>query len=238
MLVTDHQTAGRGRQQRTWHDDPGNAMLMSVLLRPPVEVASLIPLLQGVAVVEALTELAASVTARDADGSSGLEPPKFGLKWPNDVLVASSGERKLAGILAEAVTTQQPEGIAVVLGTGLNLRWSTMPPADIAARAITLEEVLGGAVDRWEVVNVVLGALDRWLTVLYQQGADGLLPEYERRCLTLGRSVAFSTAGTDGGQHGTVVRGIGAGIRGDGALRIATDTGEVVVMAGDAHHVP
>jgi BirA family biotin operon repressor/biotin-[acetyl-CoA-carboxylase] ligase len=84
VVVADHQTAGRGRLDRTWVTPPRSALTFSVLLTPdrvPVARWPWLPLLAGVAVVAGV---------RRATGLGGA------LKWPNDVLL---GESKLAGIL-------------------------------------------------------------------------------------------------------------------------------------------
>lgn len=221
VLVTDHQTAGRGRQSRAWHDDPGNAMLMSVLLRPPRPVVPIVPLLAGLAVTDGAT---AVVEAADgSDGSASLA-----LKWPNDVLVPALAERKLSGILAEAVTAPS---LAVVVGMGLNLRWGTQPPADVAARAATLEEVAGRPVDRWDVARAVLAALDRWLVTAEGDGGhDSVLEEYRRRCCTIGRAVRLE-------RPADVIEGTAVSVADDGALVVETSDGLVSVTAGDAHHL-
>jgi BirA family biotin operon repressor/biotin-[acetyl-CoA-carboxylase] ligase len=101
VLVADHQTAGRGRLDRSWDDEPGDALLVSVLLRPdlPPDRWFLLTFAGGLAAAEIC----------------GAE-----LKWPNDVMV---GSRKLAGLLAEA------SGDAVVVGMGLNLRPSAVEGA-------------------------------------------------------------------------------------------------------------
>ena len=92
VVVADHQTAGRGRLGRTWVAPPGASLLMSLLLRPtvPVDRRHVLVMAAGLAMAEAV-ETETGVIA--------------GLKWPNDLLV---GERKLAGILAEAAG---PEGM-------------------------------------------------------------------------------------------------------------------------------
>ncbi|MGI9597513.1 MAG: biotin--[acetyl-CoA-carboxylase] ligase, partial [Acidimicrobiales bacterium] len=117
VLVTDHQTAGRGRQRRNWHDDPGNALLVSVLLRPGRNLAPLLPLLTGVAAVDAVT------TLLEPDHADRPDRP-VGLKWPNDVLAPALDDRKLAGILAESTTVAparpgtDDEPMIVVVGMG------------------------------------------------------------------------------------------------------------------------
>jgi BirA family transcriptional regulator, biotin operon repressor / biotin---[acetyl-CoA-carboxylase] ligase len=92
VVTADEQSAGRGRQGRTWSAAPGRALLCSIVIRDPV---ALLPLAAGVAVAEVVGPLAR-------------------LKWPNDVLVDG---RKVAGILVEG---RPQEGWAVV-GIGLNV---------------------------------------------------------------------------------------------------------------------
>jgi BirA family biotin operon repressor/biotin-[acetyl-CoA-carboxylase] ligase len=96
-LVSAHeQTAGRGRQGRTWVAPPGRALLFSIVIREPPR---LLPLAAGVAVAEVAGEMAGEAAR---------------VKWPNDVLVDG---RKIAGILVEG---RPAEGWAV-LGIGLNV---------------------------------------------------------------------------------------------------------------------
>jgi BirA family biotin operon repressor/biotin-[acetyl-CoA-carboxylase] ligase len=101
VVSAGEQSAGRGRQGRTWTAPPGRALLFSVLIRDPV---ALLPLAAGVAVAEVVG-------------------PQAQIKWPNDVLVSG---RKVAGILVEG---RPQEGWAVA-GIGLNvaLRPEDFPP--------------------------------------------------------------------------------------------------------------
>jgi BirA family biotin operon repressor/biotin-[acetyl-CoA-carboxylase] ligase len=101
LVTAGEQSAGRGRQGRTWSAPAGSALLMSLVLR---DAPALLPLAAGVAVAE-------------------VAGPDARLKWPNDVLV---DRRKVAGILAEG---RPHEGWAV-LGIGLNVavRIEDLPP--------------------------------------------------------------------------------------------------------------
>jgi BirA family biotin operon repressor/biotin-[acetyl-CoA-carboxylase] ligase len=101
LVTAAEQTAGRGRQGRTWTAPPGSALLVSVVLRDP---PALLPLAAALAVAE--------IAGADAQ-----------IKWPNDVLL---GGRKVAGILAEG----RPQDGWAVLGVGLNvaLRIEDLPP--------------------------------------------------------------------------------------------------------------
>ena len=99
LLVTDHQTAGRGRLGRSWSASAGDSLAISVLLRPqvPRERLGWLSLAAGAAMTEALAGLGVAARA----------------KWPNDVLIDG---RKVCGVLAEAL----PDGAGVVIGAGLN----------------------------------------------------------------------------------------------------------------------
>ncbi len=214
VLVTDHQTAGRGRQGRAWVDDPGRSLLFSVLLRPSKDETSLLPLVMGMAVVDAVVEVAGIAAT---------------LKWPNDVLViADSGpERKLAGILAEAVSTDA--GLAVVVGCGINVAFVTGPPIEVQDRAIDLVSAGSSTVDRERPLDAVLTHLDRWLSVGERAGAAGIVAAYRERCYTLGRLVTLETP--TGPVTGTAVD-----IDPSGALVLEVDGERRTLYAGDAHH--
>lgn len=101
LVTAAEQTAGRGRQGRTWTAPPGSALLLSVVLRDP---PALLPLAGALAVAEV--------------AGAGAQ-----IKWPNDVLLDG---RKVAGILAEG----RPQDGWAVLGIGLNvaLRIEDLPP--------------------------------------------------------------------------------------------------------------
>jgi BirA family transcriptional regulator, biotin operon repressor / biotin---[acetyl-CoA-carboxylase] ligase len=110
LVTAAEQTAGRGRQGRTWTAPPGRALLCSIVVRDPPR---LLPLLAGVAVAEVV-----GAAAR--------------LKWPNDVLVDG---RKVAGILVEG---RVQEGWAVV-GIGLNVALKAEDfPVELRETAATL----------------------------------------------------------------------------------------------------
>ena len=130
VVTATEQSAGRGRQGRTWSAPAGRALLCSIVIRDPPR---LLPLVAGVAVAERI-------------GREAL------IKWPNDVLVDG---RKVAGILVEA---RLQEGWAVV-GIGVNVAVAPAAfPPELADRAGTLglepdaiEPWLGGLLGSLEV---------------------------------------------------------------------------------------
>jgi BirA family biotin operon repressor/biotin-[acetyl-CoA-carboxylase] ligase len=136
LVTALEQSAGRGRQGRTWTAPPGRALLCSLVLRNPPR---LVPLAAGVAV--------ASVAGADAQ-----------LKWPNDVLIE---RRKVAGILVEG----RPQERWAVLGIGLNVavRMSDLPD-ELRDRAGTLglePDAVEGVLERLlEALELWLGAAE------------------------------------------------------------------------------
>jgi BirA family biotin operon repressor/biotin-[acetyl-CoA-carboxylase] ligase len=124
VVTADEQTAGRGRQGRSWTAPPGKALLYSAVLRPLDERHLLLPLAAPLAVCEAAEEL-----------GPGIE---CAIKWPNDVWVEG---RKLAGVLIEA----KPQDGWAVIGVGLNL--SITPdefPPELRDTAISICGALEG----------------------------------------------------------------------------------------------
>jgi BirA family biotin operon repressor/biotin-[acetyl-CoA-carboxylase] ligase len=110
LVTATEQTAGRGRQGRSWAGPPGSALLMSLVLR---EHDALLPLRAGLAVADV------------ADAHALV-------KWPNDVLVDG---RKVAGILVEG----RPQEGWAVLGIGVNVAVDLADlPEELQATAGTL----------------------------------------------------------------------------------------------------
>jgi BirA family biotin operon repressor/biotin-[acetyl-CoA-carboxylase] ligase len=178
VLVADHQSAGRGRLDRSWVAPPGSSLLVSVLLRPQMAATSvfLLPAAAGVASVEACSEVA------------GL---RTGLKWPNDLVVLGGqlADRKLSGVLAESLLTDGRID-AVVVGMGLNVNWPSELPAELATTASALNLLAGGTIDREELLVAWLRRFDHWITVLGRaSGASELLEAVRARSATIGRGV-------------------------------------------------
>jgi BirA family biotin operon repressor/biotin-[acetyl-CoA-carboxylase] ligase len=164
LVAAGHQTAGRGRLGRTWLDAPG-ALLVSIVLRPPVEPerAGLLTLLAGLGMAEAL-------------GDSGVE---VGCKWPNDLLV---DEQKVGGILAESVV-REGRLAHVVLGLGVNLAGAPEVPG---ARGL-------GGLDAATVLGAFLEVFARDERAFAAGAVGGALDRYRWRCVTLGRPVRATT---------------------------------------------
>ena len=103
VLVTDHQTAGRGRLDRRWEAPPGTNLLVSIAVAPVPAVAVRATHRVGLAALFAAREFRPDV--------------ELSMKWPNDLLL---GDRKVAGILAQRSSTVD----GLVVGLGLNVGWA------------------------------------------------------------------------------------------------------------------
>jgi len=162
LVTAAEQTAGRGRQGRTWTAPPGTAVLASWVLREPSPLVTL-------AAAVAVAEVAAAL-----DGA-GREPA---IKWPNDVLLDG---RKVAGILAEG----RPQEGWAVLGIGLNVAdaGDRLPP-EVRARATSLQ-LDAGDVER--VLAALNGALARWVDA----DAAAVLAAYRLRDGLAGRAITW-----------------------------------------------
>lgn len=169
VVVADTQTAGRGRRGRTWHDEPGDSLLMSVIVRSALSVADL----------PKLSLAAALAVAEAVEATTGL-PAR--LKWPNDVLVNG---RKLAGILLESRIVAEP---LVVAGIGINLRQRSFPEA-LAPAATSVDLEAGCAVGREALLEAVLDAFDRWRIRLERDGFAPLRERWLELADTIGREV-------------------------------------------------
>jgi BirA family biotin operon repressor/biotin-[acetyl-CoA-carboxylase] ligase len=185
LVSAAEQTAGRGRQGRTWTAPPGRSLLCSIVVRDPPR---LLPLAAGAAVADAVGAAAPARTVQ--------------IKWPNDVLLDGG---KVAGILVEG----RPQERWAVVGVGLNVAVaeSDFPP-ELAGRAATL----GLGPDGIEpVLRELLARLERWIAA----DADTLLAEVRARDALLGQPVSWaggegSGAGIDGDGRLVVVRADGS----------------------------
>ncbi len=177
VIVADQQTAGRGRQGRSWRSEPGTSLLFSVLLRPslPPDQRVLLTFAAATAVAEAVER----VTRR---------PPET--KWPNDLLL---GGLKFCGILLEGTLGRAQTG-SVIVGIGINVNQTSMPDG-LRLPATSLRMVTGAPVDRITLLRSALGSLDRWYASLQQGDAGAVLNAWRARCRMFGRPAVVDQGG-------------------------------------------
>ena len=208
-IIAGQQTAGRGRHGRSWVSTPNSGLYFSIILRPKIELRHLplITLMAGVAVYDTLKQF-------------GIKPD---IKWVNDVLV---GDDKISGILAETVETT--EGLAVIVGIGINLISSSFPE-EIAETATSIEFETGQTVTPDELAEPLTHYISYFYDILTgENGVEEILRQWQRRSSYFsGKLVRISL-------DGSTLEGTTDGLEENGALRVKTADGSVtIVQAGD-----
>jgi BirA family biotin operon repressor/biotin-[acetyl-CoA-carboxylase] ligase len=278
VVVADHQSAGRGRRSRSWVAPASGSLLLSVLLRPPAAVAGAVTMATAVALAEAVERVAGVApglkwpndlvlpgpeatadTAPDAEPAADTGAPNAADhaapdSAPDTVPAAAPdagcGDRKLAGILAEADWPagstvsggwRQPaahERAVVVVGVGLNVSWPERAAGDagaeelvaVADTAVALNWV-GADVDRVDLLVAFLRRLDERYGELVGIGSAAVIAEWRRRSATLGRRVRVDLGGDD-------VDGMAIDVTADGHLVVETVDGDRRTIAvGDVVHL-
>ena len=214
VVTARHQRAGRGQRGHEWWDDPGESLLLSVLLRPSSSPAAApqISLVAGLAVADALATV--GVTAR--------------IRWPNDLLV---DDRKVCGILAEASSGRPANGADgveslhhVILGIGINLN-QTRFPESLADRATSLRLATGRVQDRDAMLSALLAQIERHYATWQTGGFTALRSAWLGRSLLPGQIVRLPDGTLGGGED----------VRDDGVLLARAADGRLVsVVSGGA----
>ena len=210
VAVAEHQTAGRGRLDRTWESPAGASLLFSVLLRPQLDPTEL----------HLCTAAVALATAEACRIVAQVDPV---LKWPNDLLV---GESKLAGVLAEA-EFEAGKVSAVIVGIGLNVGW----PGPEGVGGTCLDDLAATPVDRPQLLEAILRALTaRRAQLDSPAGRQQIAAELQERCATIGQQVRIELASGD-------IVGRATGINEAGHLMVETPDGTQTIAAGDVVHL-
>ena len=220
LLVAAQQTAGRGRQGKAWVSGTGAAVGASLTFSLALPLApadwSGLSLAVGLALAEALDPVPGL--------ASPGQPPRLGLKWPNDLILLDDGGRaphigrKLGGILIETVQLG-PQRLAV-LGIGLNIQ---PLPARADAPALSwghacVQQLLPG-LDAPATLARLLPPLVHAMRAFEAQGFAPLQAAFARRDVLAGRAVA------------TTLHGLPEG-RADGV----DATGTLWLLAGGSRH--
>ena len=219
VLVTEYQSAGRGRHGRTWTAKKGQNLMFSVVLRPALEAdrLGLVTVAASVAVAEAIDPFVA--------------PHRAALKWPNDVLLEG---RKTCGMLLESSISGRQEAEVVVLGVGLNVNQATFPAA-LADTATSLRLVAGRAIPRAPLFARLLRRLEARYDAVQSRlpSEDDVRAAFHDRLASLGERATFRVADAEG-----PVTGVVQGITDTGALRLETPDGPRVLHSGEATRRP
>jgi len=189
VAIADEQTAGRGRNGRSWTAPAGSALLCSVGFRPTWLEA------------ERAWRLAAIVSlamAEAAESTASLAPGTIRLKWPNDLVIETDAVLKVAGVLGETDGLGTAEPRAVV-GIGINAGWErgAFPP-EIGDDMTSLSEaarVGASAIDRRALLDAFLASLEPLVAALRKGAFDA--EAWIERQLTNGRPVRLDLPNGD-----------------------------------------
>lgn len=208
VLLTDAQTAGKGRLGRVWQAPSGSSLLLSMLFRPALGAP------QG----PRLTMCVGLGAAAAVEEVTGLPVQ---LKWPNDLLLHG---KKLAGVLTE--TQLEGDRIAyAVVGLGLNVNLALPADHELAPTAISLSQALGQPVCRLALLQALLRHIEDHYTRL--QAGHSPYAAWAQRMAYYGQTVQVTLPDTT--LSGTV-----AGVNPDGALLVRDAAGLThTVWAGD-----
>ena len=205
VVIAERQTAGRGRQGRSWVSEPGN-LLFSILFRPSMDQLPFISMIGGVA------------TARALRKTNGLNPT---IKWPNDVMLDG---RKVSGILAESAIVGDSVCYAV-LGLGINVALDVSESEGISGIATSVNSSVGHEVEREILLRQLLLELDDLYIRLGRN--ESPIEEWRDLLETTGRRLTA----TSGPESHT---GIAEGVDDTGNLLLRLNDGQIVTLtAGD-----
>ena len=215
LVVTDHQTAGRGRWSRPWVSAPGALLQFSLVLRPKLQPDEfgLLTTALGVACAEAI------------EAACGASPT---IKWPNDVRIRG---KKVAGILVESHLAGG-DFEAAIAGTGINVGWREDEiPVEMRETATSLGAEGGGPVpSRAELLGTILRALEPYLDRL-PDGREQLLARAAERSDVLGSDVTVRFS------DGRRLHGRAEALSDQGGLLVRQPQGTTVVTVGEVEQL-
>jgi BirA family transcriptional regulator, biotin operon repressor / biotin---[acetyl-CoA-carboxylase] ligase len=208
VVITEYQTAGRGRLGRTWQAESGSNLLFSIIIRPTLEInkLGLLPFFAAAAVALALE----SMTGERCE-----------CKWPNDILLSG---KKCCGILLESSFQHNVLDYAVI-GIGVNVNQKVFGE-DIRERATSLCQECGKQFDRRRVFQQIITSLESFYSDVKIGNFENTLNEWKARTTIFGKQITLTQAG----EH---LCGRAITLSADGGLVLATSSGQRVCYAGD-----
>ncbi len=221
ILVAEHQTAGRGRLDRSWESPPGKSLLFSMLLYPkiPSSYLQLMGLMASLGVLDGLSDYL----------QHDIQDPEryirsIRLKWPNDIM---AGKRKLCGILSDAGIDKTDRSFTVV-GIGINVNQSLVDfPEQLRSIATSFYIMTGIEHSRTRLFKAIVAALEGYYKRLIEEGSNWIAPDWLKRAGIRGRRIEIK-------ENGESITGICIGLNEDGAMQLQMLDGRVwTIYCGD-----
>jgi len=210
LVVTDKQTAGKGRAGRKWGSVPGKSLIASMIIKSEIDsrLSGWFPLLTGVAIVDAFAEL-------------GL---KVKLKWPNDIIMDN---KKMGGILCESrVLGKTLEWIVVGIGLNINEQENELP-SGLQATSFFIEK--SSSIQRELVLAKIINHLEPLYNKLkINNDLYHLIKLWTDHCNHVNMTVKFEI-------ENETLSGEFMGINSYGAAIININGNEKIYTSGDIH---
>ena len=205
VIITDDQTAGRGRLQRTWLS-PTGGLALSIVLRPNMDYLPYMVMMSSLAVAYSIQKI------------TGLKPQ---IKWPNDVLIK---DKKVCGILIENdIRKNALKSMVIGIGINVNTNFKGLPELDPIATS--LSDNVGKEVSRLEILRQILIELDNLYKLL--PDTEAIFQQWKKLLITLGQKVQVHFI--DSVHTGTV-----ESVTHDGNLMLRQADGSLMkIIAGD-----
>jgi BirA family biotin operon repressor/biotin-[acetyl-CoA-carboxylase] ligase len=211
VVISDAQTAGKGRLGRSWSSPPGKNLYMSIVLRPGISPRD----------ATALTLLAAVACASALRRSTSVP---VSIKWPNDLIIR---QRKIGGILTEIRADLDRINYAIV-GIGININVAEEDMTD-DIKAIATSVFLETGVHFWrsELAGAIILDFDKWYGRLLSEGKKDIVNEWLALSTTIGKHIRVTLMNQ-------TFEGVAEGIDDEGQLIVKLINGMYrKVSAGD-----
>ena len=174
VVVSDHQSSGKGRRGRSFFSPKYSGIYMSLLFRPDERKTT--------DVIKLTSYAAVAVSCAISD----VCEVETGIKWVNDIYI---GDKKICGILAEAVT-DSPETIGtVIVGIGINVYEPPDIPddiKDIAGYIYPLNIRINDIRNR-----IVAAVIDNLYSYYNSSDDHEIMKCYRTRSIVIGRRIAY-----------------------------------------------
>lgn len=210
IVISDKQTAGRGRFDRKWVSGGTENIYLSMIFKPESEVYP----------YTNLTQFLSVILCRVLEEHYALQPA---IKWPNDILINGA---KISGILCEG-SNKDNKIEALVLGLGVNLNMTQESINSINQKASSLNLILNKKIDRNEFLDKLLNKFFQEYETFIKEGFAFIKDEYIKRCGFLGENVKISSLNAD-------ILYKAENINNDGSLTVTDNNNkQIKVITGD-----
>lgn len=213
VVITEEQTAGRGRLDRVWDSSRNKGIWMSVILRPEISphLAPQFTLVSAVAITKAIEDVTGQIPE---------------IKWPNDLLING---KKVTGILTELqADMDRVQSIIIGIGVNVNQDMDSFDPS-VQSIATSLKLETGQPINRVALIAKILFYLEKYVDIYIQHGFEPIKLLWESYNGTIGKRIKATLLNE-------TLEGVATGITNDGVLQLKLDNGEIRgIYSADIH---